>query len=272
MYLSKKKKIYIFYILAIILLIIGYFYFTKTQETNYDASDAIVVNKLLNEDQKAEVINTIPKDNTTVKGNYKVDKNFRVVPIDPNGEKKVVLLTIDDGPTRNSEKLMEILAKYEIKAIFFINGIHDKEYKGVVRKEYDAGHTIGNHTWGHLNLSKIKEVTALDEINKNTKLIKDITGENPKFFRPPFGVSTPYVREYLKKENMAFMNWSGSTLDWEKSARDKKVFVNNVMKDLQNGTIILMHEHEWDVQNLEDLILAIKQKGYTFLDPKEITQ
>lgn len=269
---SKKTKILIVSIIAIIILVAGYFYFTKSQEINYDASDQLVVNQLLSEDQKAEVINTIPKTKVETIGSYKVDKNFNVVPTDPNGDKKVVLLTIDDGPSKQSENLMAILADHNVKAIFFINGIHDKEYKGVIRKEYDAGHTIGNHTWGHLNLGKIKESTALDEINKNTKLITDITGEKPTFFRPPFGVSTQMVRDYLKKENMIFMNWSGSTLDWEKSARDPKVLINNVMKNLHDGEIILMHEHTWNVESLDQLITEIKNKGYTFLDPKYITQ
>lgn len=271
MHLSKKTKVYIF---IFVLLIVGIFFVSKvtSKSISYSATPSTPPSQLSASVNTAhtDTPTSIPISQTTK--SYKVDKNFRIVPIDPNADKKVVLLTIDDGPSKQSENLMKILEKYNIKAIFFINGIHDKEYAGVIKKEYDAGHTIGNHTWQHLNLSKIKEATALDEINKNTKLIKDITGEDPHFFRPPFGVSTPYVREYLKKENMIFMNWSGSTLDWEKSARDKKVFVNNVMKNLQNGTIILMHEHQWDTDNLEDLILAIQAKGYTFANPKEITQ
>ncbi len=270
MHLSKKTKIYIF-IFVLIILSIFFVVHTYSKSINYDSS-FLASSSVLPANVNTPSQSPVPPAPASQTGIYKIDKYFRVVPTDPNGDKKVVLLTIDDGPSRQSENLMAILAKHDIKVIFFINGIHDKEYKDVIKKEYEAGHTIGNHTWGHLNLSKIKETTALDEINKNTKLIKDITGENPKFFRPPFGVSTPYVREYLKKENMIFMNWSGSTLDWEKSARDKKVFVNNVMKNLQNGTIILMHEHEWDVNALEDLILAIQSKGYTFIDPKEITQ
>lgn len=269
---SKKTKNFIVVLIAIILLIVGYFYFTKSQEINYDASDKLMVNQLLNDNQKAEAINTIPKTKVETLGSYKVDKNFNVVPTDPNGNKKVVLLTIDDGPSNQSENLMAILAKHNVKVIFFINGNHDKDYKGVIKKEYDAGHAVGNHTWSHQNLKQIKDNVALKEIDSTTKLIADITGSNPRFFRSPFGISSEFSRAHLKKENIISMNWSASTLDWEKSARDKKVFVNNVMKDLHPGAIILMHEHEWDVNALPDLILAIKEKGYTFLDPKYITQ
>jgi peptidoglycan/xylan/chitin deacetylase (PgdA/CDA1 family) len=272
MSLSKKTKIFIVSLIAIILLVAGYFYFTKSQEINYDESDKLVVNQLLSEDQKAEVINTIPKTKVETIGNYKVDKNFNVVPTDPNGNKKVVLLTIDDGPSKQSENLMAILADHNVKAIFFINGNNDKGNPGVIKKEYDAGHAIGNHTWSHQNLKQISDDKAIKEIDSTTKLIADITGSNPRFFRSPFGISSEFSRAHLEKENIISMNWSASTLDWEKSARDKKVFVNNVMKDLHPGAIILMHEHEWDVNALPDLILAIKEKGYTFLDPKYITQ
>lgn len=268
---SKKSKIFIVLIVAIILLIAGYFYFTKSQEINYDANDKLVVNQLLSENQKAEAINTIPNTKTATSGNYKVDKYYNVVPIDPKGNKKVVLLTIDDGPSNQSENLMAILAKHNVKVIFFINGNHDKANPGVIKKEYDAGHAVGNHTWSHQNLKQIKEDKALKEIDNTTKLIADITGSNPRFFRSPFGISSEFSRAHVKKNNMIAMNWSGSTLDWEKSAKDKKVFINNVMKDLHPGMIILMHEHEWDVNALDDLLTEIEKKGYTFLDPKEVT-
>lgn len=209
---------------------------------------------------------------TSTIGSYKVDKYFNLIPTDPNGNKKVVLLTIDDGPSKQSENLLKILEKHNVKVIFFINGNHDKDYKGVIKKEYDAGHAIGNHTWSHQNLKKIKDDKALKEIDSTTKLIADITGSNPRFFRSPFGISSEFSRAHVKENNMIAMNWSASTLDWVKSAKEKKVFINNVMKDLHPGAIILMHEHQWDTDALDDLLTEIEKKGYTFLDPKNIIQ
>ena len=267
MSLSKKsKKFYIIFIILII--VVSVFIIFKNKNTDSYPMDTVA--SVVKTDTK--IVDKVAENTNTTKSiaSYKIDKYFNVVPTDPNGNKKVVLLTIDDGPSNQSENLMAILAKHNVKAIFFINGMHDKDYKGVIKKEFDAGHAIGSHTWSHQNLNKIKESVALKEIDNNSKLIKEITGSNPIFFRSPFGVSSTFSREYLKKQNMISMNWSGSTKDWEKSARDQKVFINNVMKDLHPGTTILMHEHQWDTDNLDALLTEIEKKGYTFLDPKDI--
>ncbi|MCC6323390.1 polysaccharide deacetylase family protein [Candidatus Nomurabacteria bacterium] len=269
MSLSKKsKKFYIIFVILIIVVIV--FIIFKNKKDDSYPMDA-VASVVKTDTQKVEKVVENTTNTNPIEG-YKVDKYYNVVPIDKDGNKKVVLLTIDDGPSNQSENLLVILAKHNVKAIFFINGMHDKDYKGVIKKEFDAGHAIGNHTWSHQNLNKIKENVALKEIESNTKLIADITGNKPKFFRSPFGISSEFSRAHLKKENMISMNWSGSTKDWEKSARDKKVFVNNVMKTLHDGEIILMHEHEWDTNSLDDLLTEIEKKGYTFLDPKNITK
>jgi peptidoglycan/xylan/chitin deacetylase (PgdA/CDA1 family) len=201
-----------------------------------------------------------------------VNKFFDLVSTDKKANKKVVLLTIDDGPSNQSENLLAILAKHNVKVIFFINGMHNKSNIGVIKKEFDAGHAIGNHTWSHNNLKLEKDNVAQKEIDSNSKLIKDLTGANPRFFRSPFGVSSSFSRDYVKKQNMIAMNWSDAAKDWEKNTKDKKIFINNAMKDLHEGSIILMHEHTWSVSALDDLLTQIEKKGYTFLDPKDITQ
>lgn len=267
MSLSKKSKLYILLILLVVAgLIFTIFKAGNTEIYTRDAVATAVKTDMVEREIVPEKTSTVVSVDT-----YKVDKKFNLIPTDPTGNTKVVLLTIDDGPTKQSEAILKILDDHNIKAIFFINGMNDKNNKDVIKKEYNAGHAIGNHTWSHKNLKQIKNDVALKEIDSTTKLIADITGANPRFFRSPFGISSEFSRAHVAKEKMISMNWSGSTLDWEKSAKDKKVFVNNVIKDLHPGTIILMHEHQWDVDALEDLIIAIKEKGYTFVDPKNIT-
>ena len=182
-----------------------------------------------------------------------------------------MLLTIDDGPGNQTIDIMKILKENNINVIFFINGERDKIYKDIIKKEYDNGFVIGNHTWSHLNLKKeIDEKIIQKEIEKNTKKITEITGKPPLFFRPPYGASSQYVRDFVKEKNMIFMNWTGSAKDWEYEARDENVFVSNVVNDLENGSIILIHEHPWSLNALPLLIKSIKEKGYTFADPSNI--
>jgi peptidoglycan/xylan/chitin deacetylase (PgdA/CDA1 family) len=208
-----------------------------------------------------------------IKSTYHINKSFDVMPNDKKGNKKVVLITIDDGPTKRAPEIMNIMMKHDVKAIFFINGMNNKTAPGIIEQEAKNGFTVGNHTWSHLNLKKEKNIDKIKrEIDDNTKLITKITGSSPKFFRPPYGASSAYVRELVSKDNMIFMNWSGSALDWEKSAKDEKVFLKNVLGSIHDGEIILLHEHPWTVKYLDTLITEIKQKGYTILDPNQITE
>jgi peptidoglycan/xylan/chitin deacetylase (PgdA/CDA1 family) len=208
-----------------------------------------------------------------IKSTYHINKSFDVIPNDKKGNKKVVLITIDDGPTKRAPEIMNIMMKHNVKAIFFINGMNNKTAPGIIEQEAKNGFTIGNHTWSHLNLKKERNIDKIKrEIDDNTKLITNITGSSPKFFRPPYGASSTYVRELISKDNMIFMNWSGSALDWEKNAKDEKVFLKNVLGSIHDGEIILLHEHPWTVKYLDTLITEIKQKGYTILDPNQITE
>ena len=145
---------------------------------------------------------------------YHIDKNINLIPNDPKGNKKVILITIDDGPSKYGRDMVATLERHKAKAIFFINGIHDKNNLGNIAFQANAGFAIGNHTWSHINLKKEKNLEKINkEINDDSKLIKTLTGASPKFFRPPYGMSTQYVRDMVKKEGMISMNWSGAALD-----------------------------------------------------------
>jgi peptidoglycan-N-acetylglucosamine deacetylase len=115
-------------------------------------------------------------------------------------------------------------------------------------------------------------VQAVAEIDQNSKLIETLTGQPPHFFRPPYGLSTPYLRDYVRKNYMIYMNWSGSAKDWEPTAHDEPVFMKNITDRLQPGGILLVHEHPWTVAYLDDLITLIQSKGYTFVDPNTIVE
>lgn len=208
-----------------------------------------------------------------VKSGYHINKYFDLVPNDKKDNKKVILITIDDGPTKRAGDMMATLTKHHAKAIFFINGMHSKDAPNTIADEVKAGFTVGNHTWSHINLKQEKSTKVIQkEIDDNTKLITKITGQAPLFFRPPYGASSPYVRDLIKKDGMIFMNWSGAAKDWERSARDEKVFLNNIMGSLHDGEIILIHEHPWTVKYLDNLLTKIEEKGYTFIDPTQITE
>jgi len=255
--MSTKKEIFIIAIIITVVTIGGTFFLF---------------------DSKAYAPEIVMKDNTPIPPLkkeitplYSITKDFKIVPIDEKGDKKIVLLTIDDGPGPQTIPMIKILEDNNVNVIFFVNGDREKYFPGIIKKEYEKNFVIGNHTWNHINLKKeVNEEVIRKEIDKTNKLIKNMIGEDPVFFRPPYGASSQYVRDYVKEKKMIFMNWTGSAKDWEYEARDENVFVSNVVNDLENGSIILIHEHPWSLNALPLLIKSIKEKGYTFADPKSI--
>ncbi len=283
---KKNKQFKILVIIIVFLIICAYFFWPakvihliptqQNQEQETKNSQTAQIQQVIPADTTDPNTSIVKSSNTQITKSsgvgYTVNKNYDLIPNDPSLVKKVVLLTFDDGPSKQSTTILDILAKNNITAIFFINGIHDKNFKDIIKKEYDAGHSIGNHTWDHQNLTKITHEKALNEVSSNSILIKSITGINPQFFRAPFGENTKEIREYVKSSGMIAMNWSGSVKDWESSSKNKDVFIKNVIKDLHPGAIILLHEHPHTVAFLPDLIEAIKKAGYTFTTPLQIIQ
>ena len=250
--------------LIIIVIIIAYFFWPKNEKYSISIKNESVLQK------QEQIITPVQQK---IADQYIISKNFDIVPKDPKGNKKIVLLTIDDGPSGQAIQMMKILEAHKIKAIFFINGMHDKANPGVIGEEAKAGFPIGNHTWSHINLAKTKNIDLVNkEINSNTDLIIKNSLIAPRFFRSPYGVSSTYSRDLVKKDNMISMNWSDAAKDWEKTAKNQDVFVKNVTDGLHPGSIILIHEHPWSLANLDATITTIEQKGYTFADPNNIVE
>ncbi len=212
-------------------------------------------------------------DTTVITEKYIIKNRSTVIPIEKNGNRKVVLLTIDDGPTKRTLDIINILKKHDAKAIFFINGMFDKNNSGIIKQTAKDGFAIGNHTWNHQNLKKINDIKIIEnEINRNSDLINTITGNNPRFFRAPYGESTQQIRKIIKDDGMIFMDWSDTAKDWEISSKDVGVFIKNVTDDLHDGSIILMHEHPWSLQNLDALLSTLDSLGYSYVNPDNIIE
>lgn len=271
----KNKKLLAILIFLIMTVITYVFLYRKTEAPKLNGVPLIVEDK---EFVIKDSVIVAPQDNfinsnSSISTKYKIINRDLVTPIEAKNQQKAVLLTIDDGPSKRTKEILDILNKHNAKAIFFINGINEKHNKGVIEETYKEGFAIGNHTWSHIDLKKQKDVVTIEkEINRNTELIKNLTKTPPLFFRAPYGESNPYVRKLVKEDGMIFMDWSGAAKDWEKSTIEKDVFINNAILNLHSGSILLIHEHPWSVANLDGLLTAIEEKGYTFIDPKDIIE
>jgi peptidoglycan-N-acetylglucosamine deacetylase len=205
---------------------------------------------------------------------YHMNKVYDIVPNDSTGNKKVVLLTFDDGPKdeKTVTSIINTLDKHQAKAIFFMNGYRIKQNPELLTLIHESGQILGNHSWDHIDLKKESSEKVDQQIGDVQALVTELTGETPKFFRPPFGSGSDYVKEAVKKHDMLYMTWSNGSLDWEMNTKknDPSKVIDNVMNQLHAGSNILMHELPWTAEALDKLLTQLKDKGYSFVDPRAI--
>lgn len=206
------------------------------------------------------------------KPKYEMTKNYYIKPIG-DADPKVVLLTIDDAPEDHAVDMAKTLRKLDAKAIFYVNKIYvDKDNgKKKVKKLFNMGFPIGNHTVTHPNLSDLSKDEQRKELVPLYDQIKKLTGEEAEFFRAPHGINTDVSNEEAKKRGVLAMNWSYG-YDFHEKYEDPKALTEIMLKPdppglLQNGAILLMHDRDWTNKALADIVKGLRDKGYKILDP-----
>ncbi|WP_340017825.1 polysaccharide deacetylase family protein [Paenibacillus sp. FSL H3-0457] len=221
------------------------------------------------EPESSEKVSTEEK----VEKTYHMNENYYIKPNDEASPSKVVLLTFDDGPKEEKmiTSLIDTLDKHNAKAIFFVNGYRVKSHPELLKLIHDRGQIVGNHAWDHEDLKKMSNAEAAKQVTDVQKIVKDTIGEEPQFFRPPFGSGNDALKAAVKKNGMLYMTWSNGSLDWDKSTKDKpEKVIQNVLDQLNPGSNILMHELPWTVEALDELLTKLEKKGYSFVDPRAI--
>ncbi|MEB3102794.1 polysaccharide deacetylase family protein [Ferviditalea candida] len=213
-----------------------------------------------------------PAPVSSAKPAYYMNSSYFIKPLDEKGNRKVVLLTFDDGPKKKEmvDQMLDVLDKHHAKAIFFVNGYRVKENPELLKEIHDRGQTIGNHSWDHIDLSKLPKEKIEQQIGDVQSIVKQLTGETPVFFRPPFGTGKGFVKEVAKEHHLLFMTWSNGSLDWADNKENPQGVIQSVLDQLNPGSNILMHELPWTVQALDELLSKLEQKEYGFVDPKAI--
>ena len=121
--------------------------------------------------------------------------------MDQASKQAKVFLTFDDGPNEPyTSKILDILKEHQAKASFFACGKNIERYPDSIKRIVAEGHTIGNHAYTHSKLISRLGLLA-GEIEKTSKIIEQITGRKTHYFRPPWGMLTPWLRSYLRKNN-----------------------------------------------------------------------
>ncbi|MEE1085627.1 MAG: polysaccharide deacetylase family protein [Schaedlerella sp.] len=184
-------------------------------------------------------------------------------------EKKKIAITFDDGPHEiYTPELLDGLKKRGVKATFFLIGknIEKNDNHQIVRRMKEEGHLIGNHTYNHVEISKVDNSTALRELNHTSEIIYQITGERVEYMRPPFGV---WQKSLEKEVCLIPVMWTVDPLDW--TTANMYEIVNKVVTEIKENDIILLHDcYESSVRAALQIIDILTEEGYEFVTVEEL--
>lgn len=215
----------------------------------YDELNGIIKNKYLKYSKK----NNIKQDNNR---NLKEFSN-----------KKLIAFTFDDGPSYiGTNKLLDNLDKYNARVTFFVLGSRVENYKDTLTKAYKMGNTIGNHTYSHSNLLKLDNYSVMDEIKKTNETIKNITGSEAIYLRPPYGNINSDIKNI---SNMYTILWDLDTEDWKN--KDKDRIADYIVSNAHDGAIVLLHDlYETSVDGALLAMERLEKEGYAFVTIDEM--
>lgn len=178
--------------------------------------------------------------------------------------KPVVALTFDDGPNASSTPiLLDGLKERKVRATFFLIGenVEKDENEKIVKRMYEEGHLIGNHTYTHCNLSKLETGEAKKELEQTDTVIEKITGKQPVFVRVPYGELPVDSEQDL---NRIYIGWTVDPLDW--MIEDTGAVVKTVVEEINPGDVILLHDcYPSSVQAAIRIVDLLQGKGYEFV-------
>jgi len=182
--------------------------------------------------------------------------------INPNG--KMIALTFDDGPSSTTTQVLDVLDKYGVKATFFLIGQNiNNNTKSILQRQSNSGHELANHSYTHSDMTTMSWSAIQNEINQTNNLIKQYTGQTPKFFRPPYISVNSTMYSAI---DMAFIQGSMHN-DWDGSSSSSQI-ANSVIQSAKDGQIILLHDFNGNnatVQALPTIIENLKNQGYQFV-------
>lgn len=185
----------------------------------------------------------------------------------PAQERRKIALTFDDGPhPRYTEQLLDGIKERGVHASFFVTGEHASLHPDIIRRMQEEGHLIGNHTYSHIQLTRKNRETFKEELVKTNEVIKEITGEDVLYVRPPYGTWDKSLEEEL---NMFPVLWSIDPLDW--CSKNASCVAGRILQKADENEIILMHDYyDTSVTAALKVVDELLEQGYEFVTVEEI--
>ncbi len=182
------------------------------------------------------------------------------------GRGKSVAITFDDGPqTGYTDRILDILKRYNVRGSFFVVGSHAASESDLIRRTVAEGHLVANHSQYHTNLTKLPPENTHIEWDMCQETIHAITGAYPAYCRPPGGQYNEHVLELAAKRGLVPVFWTVNPGDYE--AKDcSGDLARKVLRQIHPGAIVLLHIGVAPtVEALPAIIEGIRNKGYSFV-------
>jgi peptidoglycan/xylan/chitin deacetylase (PgdA/CDA1 family) len=177
-----------------------------------------------------------------------------------------VALTFDDGPHPTyTAPILEVLARKEVPATFFVVGARADAHPALVRRQAAAGHVVANHTYRHERLTSLSDADIVRTVDRTHTAIGRAGAVPARLVRPPYGASSTRVREVLAGAGYTQVLWTVDPRDWEHTA---SAIRSRVLADVHDGAIVLLHDGVTNsgetLAALPGLIDGIRSRGYCF--------
>lgn len=181
--------------------------------------------------------------------------------------RKTVALTFDDGPSKYTPQILDILKRNKVKATFCMLGNNVGPYRKAAKRVVREGHRLCNHSRSHPDFTTLSSSAARSQVVFTQRKIDDVTGRSPKVFRFPYGASNSRTRSVVRGQGLRIVGWTVDTRDWSRPGTS--VIVSRAVGRTRPGGVILMHDgggnRSQTVAALDRTIKRLKAKGYTFV-------
>lgn len=197
-------------------------------------------------------------------------RNFDALYVGDTNQKEIYI-TFDAGfENGNTERILDALKKHGVKATFFLVGNYFETQPELVKRMAEEGHTIGNHTYSHPDMSKIGDIQSFQtELQKNEALYRDVLGsEMPKLYRPPQGKFCEENLKMAQQLGYSTVFWSLAYVDWytEDQPTPEQAF-SKLLPRIHPGAVVLLHStSSTNAEILDELLTKWEETGYSFGD------
>lgn len=187
----------------------------------------------------------------------------------PEGEKKAALTFDAAWGNEDTQQLIDILKKYNVKATFFVIGQWAEKYPDSVRALYDAGHDVMNHSYDHPHYTQLSGADMVQNVSHASDVIGEVTGVRPNLFRAPYGDYNATVVETMRNAGYYTIQWDVDSLDWKDLSASE--ITSRVLTKVKPGSIILFHNAALHTpEALPGIIESLQNDGYSLVKVQDM--